>query len=129
MKGLASLSEREKQVAEMVAWGFTEKEIAEKIHVSPLTVNTHKKNIYREMGIRKDTDLAREFFLQEYGIRAVSPFAKAAMAGLFLLISLFSIAENHDMLRQFRSQNITARTVSARPARSSRRKEVFYLTA
>lgn len=130
MKGLATeLSSREMQVTEMVAWGLTEKEIANKLFVSPLTVNTHKKHIYRELGICKDTDLTRWYFFKEYGISAANPFIKAAVGAFFLAVSVFSIMESHELLRVFRPTNMTARSITVRSNRSSRgrRKDVYYL--
>lgn len=61
---LRSLSERELQVAGMVAWGYSIKEIADKLCISSLTVRAHVKNIYRSSGCRKSTDLARVYILE-----------------------------------------------------------------
>lgn len=40
-----SFSEREKQVADLLARGYTEKEIADKLFISPATVNNHTRHI------------------------------------------------------------------------------------
>ncbi len=46
------LSEREKEVLVMVAKGFTNKEIADKLFLSAHTVITHRKNITRKLDIK-----------------------------------------------------------------------------
>lgn len=48
----AELSEREITILKDVAMGFSSKEIADKNHISPHTVITHRKNITRKLGIK-----------------------------------------------------------------------------
>jgi len=44
------LSSREKEVLRLLALGKTSQEISEEIHISPLTVDTHRKNIKQKLG-------------------------------------------------------------------------------
>lgn len=46
------LSERERDVLVLVARGFTNKEIASELNISPHTVISHRKNIVHKTGIR-----------------------------------------------------------------------------
>ncbi len=46
------ISEREKEVLQLVALGMTNKEIAEKLYISSHTVITHRKNITSKLGIK-----------------------------------------------------------------------------
>ncbi|QIL80113.1 response regulator transcription factor [Diaphorobacter sp. HDW4A] len=46
------LSEREKEVLRNVANGYTSAEIATRLEISMLTVNSHIKNIYRKLRVR-----------------------------------------------------------------------------
>ncbi|MBN2518919.1 MAG: helix-turn-helix transcriptional regulator [Bacteroidales bacterium] len=46
------LSEREKNVLKLVASGYTNKEIAEKLYISTHTVITHRKNITQKLDIK-----------------------------------------------------------------------------
>ena len=46
------LSKREKSILELLAKGFTNKEIAEKLFISVHTVTTHRKNIIKKLDIR-----------------------------------------------------------------------------
>jgi DNA-binding CsgD family transcriptional regulator len=53
-----TLSEREKQVVQLVALGKTNKEISDTLHISPHTVITHRKNITSKLGIKTIAGLA-----------------------------------------------------------------------
>ena len=55
----AELSRRESDVATMVARGHTNKEIAEILGISVKTVETHKTNIMRKLGIASRAELVR----------------------------------------------------------------------
>ncbi len=50
--GSDQLSEREMSVLKLVAQGFVVNEIAEKLFISPHTVATHVKHIYRKLQVR-----------------------------------------------------------------------------
>jgi DNA-binding NarL/FixJ family response regulator len=50
--GRAMLSERERQVLEMIASGSTNREIAERLFLSPHTVKDHTSALYRKIGAR-----------------------------------------------------------------------------
>jgi two-component system, NarL family, response regulator NreC len=47
-----SLSSREKDVVRLLAKGFSNKEISEKLFISPHTTLTHRKNITRKLNIK-----------------------------------------------------------------------------
>lgn len=55
---LSMLSERELEIARLIALGNTSEEIAHKLFISPFTVKAHKRNIFDKMKIRKATELA-----------------------------------------------------------------------
>ncbi len=46
-----SISERESEIIVLIAEGFSNKEIADKLFLSPHTVNTHRKNIMAKIGV------------------------------------------------------------------------------
>ena len=50
-RGVALLSDREKEALVLVAKGFSNDEIAEKMHISPHTVKTHLYNVYKKIGV------------------------------------------------------------------------------
>jgi DNA-binding NarL/FixJ family response regulator len=55
----ASLPHSEQRVAELVASGLSNKEIAAQLSVSVYTVEAHLSNAYAKLGIRSRTQLAR----------------------------------------------------------------------
>lgn len=59
VKLLALLSQREREVLRLIAEGISSKEIAEKLHLSPGTVETHRKNLLRKLNARNSAELIR----------------------------------------------------------------------
>lgn len=51
------LTKREMQIAELCASGMLNKEIADKLNISQRTVEAHKNNIYRKLGINNTIEL------------------------------------------------------------------------
>lgn len=47
-----TLSSREVEVLSLVVRGLMSKEIADRLHISLPTVNTHRKNIYEKLGVK-----------------------------------------------------------------------------
>lgn len=54
----AGITEREMEVIRQLVQGRRPREIAHILHISPYTVSTHKKNIYRKLGIGSGSELA-----------------------------------------------------------------------
>jgi len=54
-----SLTPREQEVMRLLAEGFTVKEIADKLYISPKTVENHRSNLMRKLGLRNAIELAR----------------------------------------------------------------------
>ncbi len=54
---LSKLSKREEQIIKLIAKGFLNKEIAEKLFISIETVKTHKKNIKLKLGAETTAQL------------------------------------------------------------------------
>ncbi|MGH8905409.1 MAG: response regulator transcription factor [Egibacteraceae bacterium] len=57
VSGPASLTERERQVAELAARGYTAQRIADRLHISARTVETHLARIYAKLGATSKQDL------------------------------------------------------------------------
>ena len=53
------LSERETDVLKLVAKGYVNKEIAQKLGISPATVGTHIKNLYRKLAVHSRVQVVR----------------------------------------------------------------------
>jgi DNA-binding CsgD family transcriptional regulator len=56
-----TLSPREHQVAEAAAAGLTNREVAARMFLSEKTVERHLGSVYRKLGLRSRTELARRF--------------------------------------------------------------------
>ena len=54
-----ALGGREEQVLRLIADGFTSKEIARNLQIAPSTVEVHRRNIMRKVGLHKVADLTR----------------------------------------------------------------------
>lgn len=53
------LSQREMEVTQLIADGFTDREIAEKLSISGKTASTHRKNILRKLNVKNTAMLIR----------------------------------------------------------------------
>ncbi|MCL4745747.1 MAG: response regulator transcription factor, partial [Burkholderiaceae bacterium] len=51
------LSERQRQIVELLAEGLTTKEICRQLNISPNTVKTHVASIFRALGVRNRTQV------------------------------------------------------------------------
>jgi PAS domain S-box-containing protein len=51
------LTKRERQVAKMMAEGLTTKQIAQRLEISPRTVEVHRARLLKKMGARNSLDL------------------------------------------------------------------------
>jgi DNA-binding NarL/FixJ family response regulator len=58
------LTEREEEVIKMVAWGYSNKEIAARLDISIKTVEAHKANAMRKLDLRSRIDVVRYALLQ-----------------------------------------------------------------
>lgn len=56
---LDALTKREKEILALIARGLTDKEIAEQVFLSPLTIITHRKNILSKLGLKNKVELTR----------------------------------------------------------------------
>jgi DNA-binding CsgD family transcriptional regulator len=58
-----TLTDREREVLHLMAEGHANAEIAARLFISPRTVETHRANVMRKLGLRTQTDVVR------YGLR------------------------------------------------------------
>ncbi len=58
-RGWSALTKSEAAVARLVAEGLTNREVAERLFVSPHTVTGHLRHIFTKMGVKSRVDLAR----------------------------------------------------------------------
>jgi DNA-binding NarL/FixJ family response regulator len=60
----ATLSSREGEVLRLIAWGYSNKEIATRLDLSVKTVETHKANAMHKLQMRSRIDIVRFALLQ-----------------------------------------------------------------
>jgi two-component system, NarL family, response regulator NreC len=60
----AALTDRESEVLRLIAWGYSNKEIAHRMDISVKTVEAHKANATRKLDIQSRIDIVRYAILQ-----------------------------------------------------------------
>lgn len=56
---LPALTKREKEILGLIAEGLTNNQVAEKLFISPLTVDTHRKNLLTKLNVNNTASLIR----------------------------------------------------------------------
>ena len=62
---IKELSGREREISVLVAHGFTNEQIGEKLDISELTVKTHLRNIYSKTGVHDRARLVSRILKSE----------------------------------------------------------------
>jgi DNA-binding CsgD family transcriptional regulator len=57
-RGWQSLTTSERMVCDLVAGGLTNRQVAQRLHVSPHTVNTHLRHVFQKLDVATRTELA-----------------------------------------------------------------------
>ena len=70
MKKDAELTKREAQIAELLAWGESKKEVADRLYIAERTVENHTRSIYEKTGVQKATELCVWWFCNAFHIVA-----------------------------------------------------------
>lgn len=65
-ENLPLLTKREKEILTHIAEGLTNNQIAEKLFISPLTVDSHRKNLLTKLNVNNTASLIR--FAMEHGL-------------------------------------------------------------
>lgn len=87
MNATATLTKRESEVAELIAWGASKKDIAHKLFISERTAENHARSIYEKTGVTKVNELSAWWFCTRFKISFdLSPFKRAFIAVSLLLI-------------------------------------------
>lgn len=61
---MVAISDRESEVVRLIAWGYSNKEIGTRMEISVKTVEAHKANSMRKLGIASRIDIVRYAILQ-----------------------------------------------------------------
>jgi len=115
----AVLTRREQQIAELLAWGAAKKEVADRLKISPRTVENTARHIYEKIGIQKATELCVYWFCAKCGVSPSKDPLKRAFIALLLLV-VFLPAElqpRHDdqtAMRPARTTRVASRALRGR---------------
>ena len=61
IEGWMKASERENQVIQLLIEGFTQKEIADKLNISPKTVEVHIRNLFNKFNVKNSIELVGKY--------------------------------------------------------------------
>lgn len=124
-----NVTHREWEIAELIAFGLTEKEIANYLDISISTVHAHKNNLFNKTGCRNIADVTRWYIQETSGIRLEPCEAIKKLVSIFMLILVmlaeFSSSEFVRLRTRARAKEATTRVITTRRVR--RAKENFYL--
>ena len=87
MRLKAALSPRETEIAELLAWGASKKEVADRLFISARTVENTARNIYQKIGIQKATELCVWWFCTKCGVPVSKDPLKRAFIAVILLFA------------------------------------------
>ena len=81
-----ALTKRETQIAELIAWGASKKEVANQLFISEYTVDNHLRKVYEKANVNKANELSAWWFCTRFHISFdLSPLKKTIIAGALLL--------------------------------------------
>jgi DNA-binding CsgD family transcriptional regulator len=87
----ASLTPRETEVAELLAWGAAKKEVSDRLFISTRTVENTARNIYGKIGIQKATELCVWWFCTHCGVSFdLSPIKRTFVSMVILCAFIHS---------------------------------------
>lgn len=84
------LSRREMDIAEKVSLGLSEKEIADELFISPITVHNHTYNIRKKLNARCAVDIARKYILSLENPKKYFAAIGMTIIQLFIILNLQS---------------------------------------
>lgn len=79
MNATATLTKRETEIAELIAWGSTKKDVAKRLSISTRTVENIARSIFFKTKVTKSNELSAWWFCKKYRIPITeSPLIKKA---------------------------------------------------
>ena len=122
---MKELSDRELLVAEQYCKGLTDKEVANLMDRSEWTIKAQKRDIYKKLGISKDTELVLYMFCSK--LKVNFDIQEIRKHGLELFFSiLFFIMAVMDFHIDMRRGQTPQRARVTRVARRANKKEAGY---
>lgn len=111
------VTHREWEVAELISFGLTEKEISNYMDIAFRTVKSHKKNLFNKTGCRNIADVTRWYIQETSGIRLEprESIKKLVSAFMLLLVILSEFASAEFIRTRTRVRAQSFKSMRARP--------------
>lgn len=122
---MSALSDREQLVAEQYCKGLTDKEVADVLGRSEWTIRAQKRDIYRKLGISKDTELVLYLFCEKLKINFDLKEIRKHGLELFFSIMFFIMAAIDMQVDMRRTGRLQGRTRVTRVIRGRRNLNEF----
>lgn len=122
---MSALSDREQLVAEQYCKGLTDKEVADVLGRSEWTIRAQKRDIYRKLGISKDTELVLYLFCEKLKINFDLKEIRKHGLELFFSIMFFIMAAMDMQVDMRRTGRLQGRTRVTRVIRGRRNLNEF----
>ena len=131
MSRVITISTREIQVAELISFGATEKEISNYLELSVDTVKVHKKHLFLKTGCHNIADITRWFFQRKIGVILIpSEKIRKFLALVFLAIMVSAEALDTQFIRPGNQLRPIRRVSGVRVrVRRAKRKELEFIAA
>ena len=101
----AQLTKRETQIAELIAWGATKKDVANKLFISERTAENHTRHIFEKAKVTKMNELSAWWFCKNFNISIeLSPLLKTLASASLLTIIVVNIILDNGFERAKRSR-------------------------
>lgn len=117
MKSTTTLTNREYQVTELVAWGAAQKEAADELGISRFTVDNIIRNVKRKLHLQKINEISAWYFCDRFNISMnLSPLKKQLTASVFLALVIIQIGymDNGQFFRVGRTKTTSSARVRPR---------------
>lgn len=122
---MSALSDREQLVAEQYCKGLTDKEVADVLGRSEWTIRAQKRDIYRKLGISKDTELVLFLFCEKLKINFDLKEIRKHGLELFFSIMFFIMAAMDMQVDMRRTGRLQGRARVTRVIRGRRNLNEF----
>lgn len=127
------LTPRQHEIAELLAWGASAKEIAEILKLSVNTVTKHTKMAKKKLGINKTTEISAYIFCTDYNVPVqfdkIGNIRKVISMCTFLLLIGFAEFQQMDCIRVRTVTRVAkVKTIARRVKRKGYEEYNFYAT-
>ncbi len=112
----AKLTPRETEIARLLAWGASKKEVADMLFISTRTVENTARSIYAKTGVNKATELCVWWFCVKCKVPiSLDPLKRAFLAGCLLIVLIpRELCGQGDLFRVGRVRARVTKTARAR---------------